>query len=61
VTVDALVATLHRARNLFDDKEQWRQLQSNGMKTDVSWRRPARRYAGIYRGLLAARAATGAP
>ena len=59
VTVDELAATLHRARNLFADKEQWRQLQGNGMKTDVSWRHPARRYAELYRGLLAARAALG--
>jgi starch synthase len=61
VTVDELVATLHRARKLFADKEQWRRLQGNGMKTDVSWRHPARRYAELYRGLLAARAAPGAP
>ncbi len=61
VTVDELAATLRRARILFADKEQWRQLQANGMKTDVSWRHPARRYAELYRGLLAARAALGAP
>ncbi|HEY8072416.1 MAG TPA: starch synthase, partial [Methylocystis sp.] len=61
VTVDALAATLHRARKLFADKEQWRQLQGNGMRTDVSWRHPARRYAELYRGLLAAPAASGAP
>ncbi len=61
VTVDELVATLHRARNLFTDKERWRQLQGNGMRTDVSWRHPARRYAELYRGLLAVRAAPGAP
>ncbi len=57
VTVDALVMTLRRAQNLFKDKEQWRRLQSNGMNTDVSWRHPARRYAELYRGLLAARGA----
>ncbi|MGA9826351.1 MAG: glycogen synthase GlgA, partial [Methylocystis sp.] len=61
VTVDELAATLHRARNLFADKGRWRQLQGNGMRTDVSWRHPARRYAELYRGLLAARAASGAP
>ena len=57
VTVDALVMTLRRAQNLFKDKEKWRQLQCNGMDTDVSWRHPARRYAELYRGLLAARGA----
>jgi len=61
VTVDELVATLHRAKHLFADKEQWRRLQGNGMKTDVSWRHPARRYAELYRGLLAASKASGAP
>ena len=57
VTVDALAMTLRRAQNLFADSGQWRQMQSSGMKTDVSWRHPARRYAELYRGLLAARAA----
>jgi starch synthase len=53
VTVDALAETLRRAKSLFANQRQWRQLQSNGMKTDVSWRHPARRYAELYRGLLA--------
>ncbi|MGA8173081.1 MAG: glycogen synthase GlgA [Methylocystis sp.] len=57
VAVDALVETLRRARNLFEDEARWRQLQSNGMKTDVSWRDPARRYAELYRGVIAARGA----
>jgi starch synthase len=61
VTVDALVAILHRAKDLFADQEQWRQLQGNGMKTDVSWRHPARRYAELYRDLLASPPASGSP
>jgi starch synthase len=52
VTVDALVAALRRARNIFGDQAQWRRLQSNGMKTEVSWRDPARRYAELYRELI---------
>jgi starch synthase len=54
-TVAALVAAVCRAQALFQDKPQWRKLQINGMKTDVSWRIPARRYAQLYRGLVAAR------
>ncbi len=55
VTPEALKLALLRTRRLFDDKQRWRRLQSNGMKTDVSWRTPARHYAELYRKLLAAR------
>ncbi len=54
VTTDALIAALRRAHNIFADKVQWRHIQSNGMKTDVSWRNPAQRYAQLYRELLKA-------
>jgi starch synthase len=54
VTTDALIAALRRAHTIFADKAQWRNIQSNGMKTDVSWRNPARRYAQLYRELLKA-------
>ncbi len=57
VTTETLAATLRRAQSLFADKALWRRLQSNGMKTDVSWRDPARRYAELYRELIAGRAA----
>ncbi|WP_036284814.1 glycogen synthase GlgA [Methylocystis sp. ATCC 49242] len=53
---DAFGAALRRAEHLFRDKETWRKLQINGMKTDVSWRHPARRYAELYREAVAARA-----
>lgn len=56
-TTGALADALRRAQALFHDKALWRRMQSNGMKTDVSWRQPARRYAELYRGLVAARAA----
>jgi len=56
VTTEALLGALRRAQALFSDKAQWRRLQLNGMKTDVSWRRPAQRYAALYRELIAARA-----
>lgn len=57
VTADALKDALRRAHGLFQDRLLWRKMQVNGMKTDVSWRRPAKRYAELYRRLLAARAA----
>jgi starch synthase len=55
VTKDALIAALRRARNVFGDKAQWRQIQSNGMSADVSWRVPAQRYAKLYREMIHAR------
>ena len=56
-TREMLTAALGRTMALWRDPPVWRRLQRNGMKTDVSWRRPAARYAALYRGLLAARAA----
>ena len=57
VPVDAnmLRAALRRTAALFADKPAWRRMQANGMKTDVSWRDPARHYASLYRDLVAAR------
>ncbi|MFY9627356.1 MAG: glycogen synthase GlgA [Methylocystis sp.] len=55
VTEDALISVMRRVRNIFADKAQWRQIQNNGMKTDVSWRNPARRYAELYRRLIETR------
>jgi len=54
-TADAFGIALRQAEHLFRDKETWRKLQINGMKTDVSWRHPARRYAELYRKAAAAR------
>jgi len=51
VTSDNLAAALRKAAKLFADQSAWRTMQKNGMATDVSWRRPARRYAGLYREL----------
>jgi starch synthase len=51
VTADALRAALARAVRTFRDKTVWRSLQGRGMATDVSWRRPARRYAELYKAL----------
>src|SRR5450631_3491689 len=37
VTVEGLAGALHRASILWQDQPAWRQLQQNGMSTDVSW------------------------
>jgi starch synthase len=34
------------------DKQFWRRLQLNGMRTDVSWTRQAGQYARLYSDLL---------
>ena len=52
VTVDGLTAALNRTAALFSRPEEWRRVQANGMKCDVSWAGPARRYADLYLSLL---------
>lgn len=52
VTRDALAAALQRAAALWREPTQWQKLQRNAMRTDVSWRRPAARYAELYREIL---------
>ena len=52
-TRDALESALLRTASLWRDREAWQGLQRNAMRTDVSWRRPAARYAALYRGLVA--------
>ncbi|WP_022724571.1 glycogen synthase GlgA [Rhodopseudomonas sp. B29] len=51
VTAHALAAALAKAQALFADHAAWRNLQINGMTTDVSWRNPAGHYAKLYREL----------
>ncbi len=55
-TAEALALTLREAERLFEDAETWRKIQVNGMRTDVSWRNPARRYAKLFEDAVAARA-----
>jgi starch synthase len=57
---DGLALALRKASRLFGDKVGWRQMQANGMAADVSWRNPARRYAQLYRQLIANRERQGA-
>ncbi|WKW49353.1 glycogen synthase GlgA [Rhodomicrobium lacus] len=52
---ESLELALRKAATLFRDRGTWRRLQLNGLATDVSWRAPARRYAQLYRELVAER------
>ena len=56
VTRELLVEAIERAAALWRLPKQWRRMQRNGMRADVSWRRPAARYAALYRQVLDARA-----
>src|ERR1700745_1646953 len=60
VTSEMLGAAIRRACALYRERKIWRQLQINGMATDVSWRPSARRYAPLFReraGMLDSRGA----
>ena len=53
VARSSLMDAFERAKTLWRDKGAWRRLQHNGMSADVSWRRPAKQYAVLYRSCLA--------
>ena len=53
VTSDTLTGAIAQTAELFADREVWKRMQANGMRTDVSWRGPARRYAALYRAISA--------
>jgi starch synthase len=55
VTRDTLEGALRRTAKLWSDRRVWTRLQANGMNTDVSWAAPAKQYAQVYAGLLAAK------
>ena len=46
--IGALDHAIHRAFDLHADPVVMRRLRLNGMRADVSWRTPARRYAALY-------------
>jgi starch synthase len=50
-SVDALTYALDRALEIGRDPAVTRRLRLNGMRSDVSWRGPAKRYATLYRDL----------
>jgi starch synthase len=51
VSADALTAAIERTATLWADRTAWRGLQRRAMATDVSWARPAAKYAELYRSL----------
>jgi starch synthase len=53
VEAPALERALARAVELHRDAKAWRKLQQNGMKSELSWDASARRYADLYRSLVA--------
>ncbi len=54
---DMLESALLRTASLWRDRDLWQRLQRNAMRTDVSWQRPAARYAALFREMIAGRAA----
>ena len=52
VTLPALETALRRTADIYRDPEDWAGMVLAGMATDVSWRRPARRMAALYRDLI---------
>jgi starch synthase len=50
-----LAAAIDRALAVWQQPDLWRRMQHNAMGTDVSWRRPAGRYAALYRDLVSTR------
>jgi len=53
VTRGALLHALSRAIDGFSRPREWRAMQRQGMKADFSWTRSGKRYADLYRQLLA--------
>ena len=54
-SLDALGAAIERTAALWRDRALWRRLQGRAMATDVSWARPAARFAELYRALATSR------
>ncbi|WP_322514925.1 glycogen synthase GlgA [Rhodopseudomonas palustris] len=52
VTAQMLAKALTKTAALHADHATWRNLQINGMTTDVSWKNPAQHYARLYRELI---------
>ena len=50
---DAFMQAVRRVAALHADRPAWSSLQKQGMKADVSWARSARRYAELYKNLIA--------
>ena len=55
VNGEQLAFAIDRALALWRKPVLWRRLQARAMTTDVGWRQPAKRYAHLYRELVASR------
>ena len=51
-TSSYFIACIKTAFNIYQNKEEWKMIQINGMKMDYSWNRSAREYADLYDELL---------
>ena len=51
LSVDALTYAVDRALAIYREPAMMRRIRLNGMRADVSWRGPARRYAALYRSI----------
>ena len=58
VGTEMLCAAILRALSVWRQPDVWRRLQRNAMQTDVGWRRPAARYAALYRDMVCRQAGT---
>jgi starch synthase len=54
-TASALLASVERALQYYQDPEIWQQLIANGMKQDFSWKRSAEQYLELFEEVLATR------
>jgi starch synthase len=52
-SLEMLEAAIARTVALYRDTPTWWMMQRNGMRSDVSWTGPARRYAALFRAVLA--------
>jgi starch synthase len=59
VNGEQLGVAIDRTLALWKDRVRWRRLQARAMATDVGWRQPAKRYASLYRELVASRGLSG--
>jgi starch synthase len=53
ITRTKLEVAIDRVHALWPERKAWERLQINGMRSDVGWKRPAKRYAELYRNLKA--------
>ena len=44
-----MLYVIRQAEETFHNPENWKQVMTNAMKTDVSWNGPAKDYLALYR------------